>query len=303
MRISSTQYHNTMNTALQSASARLEEIMQKMSTGKKLLLPSDDPVTNVRLSRLTREEAALTQFRDNIGALKVRLQQNESTLSGMNTDLLEARDLMVWALDGANTGEDVAAMSGSLTALAESLFYSANSKDQEGRYLFSGTATATAAVTYNAAAPLGARYSYTGNLATQSVVVGNGVTQNANVTADEMATILNLLEGTADVLAGPGADVNNPVTRAQLTITLTGIDIAMGSLSSKVASIGGMQNILDTMDTNHANVSLSNQQALIDLGQLDYGDAAVKLNGYTTALQATQKAYAQVTKLSLFDII
>jgi flagellar hook-associated protein 3 FlgL len=57
------------------------------------------------------------------------------------------------------------------------------------------------------------------------------------------------------------------------------------------------------MDTNHSNVSLSNQQALIDLGQLDYGDAAVKLNGYTSAVQATQKAYAQVSKLSLFDVV
>ena len=29
--------------------------------------------------------------------------------------------------------------------------------------------------------------------------------------------------------------------------------------------------------------------------ELDYGDAAVKLNGYTTAVQATQKAYAKVS--------
>ncbi|HSD40181.1 MAG TPA: flagellar hook-associated protein FlgL [Rhodocyclaceae bacterium] len=303
MRISSTQYHRTMNSTMQSASSRLEEIIQKMSNGQKLLVPSDDPVTHVRVSRLTREEAALTQYRDNIGALKVRLQQNESSLTGMNNDLLEARDLMVWALDGANTSEDVAAMSTSLTALAESLFYSANSKDQEGRYVFSGTVTGSPAVTYDAMAPVGSRYSFTGNIGKQNVVVGNGVTQSANVTVEEVANMLNLLEGTVSALQTPGVDVNDPVTRPQLTATLQGIDVTMGSLSSKVASIGGLQNILDAMDSNHANVSLSNKQALIDLGQLDYGDAAVKLNGYTTALQATQKAYAQVSKLSLFDIL
>lgn len=303
MRISSTQYPSIMNSALQAASVRLENIMQKMATGQKLLLPSDDPVTNVRLSRLTREEAALAQYRDNIGALKVRLQQNESTLTGMNTDLLEARDLMVWALDGSNTSEDVAAMSGSLTALADSLFYGANGKDQEGRYLFSGTATATPTIAYDAAAPQGTRFSFTGNTAAQNVLVGNGVTQRANVTLEEVPDILNLLEGTAALLKTPDVDVNDPLTRAQLKATLDGIDAAMGSLSGKVAGIGSMQNILDTMDTNHANVSLSNQQAMIDLGQLDYGDAAVKLSGYTTALQATQKAYAQVSRLSLFDIL
>jgi flagellar hook-associated protein 3 FlgL len=303
MRIASTQYHSTMNTALQDASSRLEQIMQQMSTGQKLMLPSDDPVTNVRLSRLNREEAAISQYRDNIGALKVRLQQNESQLDGMNKDLQEARDLMVWALDGSNSAADVAAMSSSLQSLVNSVFYSANSKDQEGRYLFSGTATSTPAITYDATAPAGSRYTYTGNLGTQSVVIGNGVTQQANVTVENLASILNQLDSSITTLQTPGVDVNNTATHALLAGALDGIDTAMGSLGSKISSLGGAQNILDTMDTNHSNVSLSNQQALIDLGQLDYGDAAVKLNGYTSAVQATQKAYAQVSKLSLFDVV
>lgn len=303
MRIASTQYHSTMNTALQSASARLETIMQKMATGQRLLLPSDDPVTHVRLSRLNREEAALNQYRDNIGALQIRLQQNETSLSAMTADLQEARDLMVWALDGANTSEDVAAMAASLRTLAESLFFSANSKDQEGRFLFSGTATSTQTLAYDPAAALGGRYSFTGNLASQQVVVGNGVTQSANVTAEELAPMLNWFESAIAVLTTPGASVNDPAIRAELVTALDGIDATMGSLSAKIAGLGGAQNILRTLDTNHANVSLSNKQALIDLGQLDYGDAAVRLNGYTTALQATQKAYAQVSKLSLFDIV
>ena len=62
-------------------------------------------------------------------------------------------------------------------------------------------------------------------------------------------------------------------------------------------------NTLSTLDTTHANVSLSNKQAALTLGQLDYADAAVKFNGYSAALQATQKAYAKVSALSLFDVI
>jgi flagellar hook-associated protein 3 FlgL len=303
MRIASTQYHATMNTALQDASSHLEQIMEKMSTGQKLMLPSDDPVTNVRLSRLNREEAAISQYQDNIGALKVRLQQNETQLDSMDKDLQQSRDLMVWALDGANTPADVAAMSSSLKTLADSLYFSANSKDQEGRYLFSGTATNTPAITYNAAAPVGSRYTFTGNLGQQAVVIGNGVTQSANVTVEELAAVLNQLDGAVTTLQTPGVNVSNAATHAQLSATLDGIDTAMGSLESKISGLGGAQNTLETMSTNHSNVSLSNQQALIDLGQLDYGDAAVKLNGYTSAVQATQKAYAQVSKLSLFDIV
>lgn len=303
MRISTTQYHSTMSSTLQTASSRLETIMQKMATGQKLLLPSDDPVTDVRLSRLSREEAAVKQYRDNIGALKVRLRQNEASLDSMNASLQEGRDLMVWALNGANTAEDVAAMAASLDSIRGSLFYAANERDQEGRYLFSGTKTSTAPIAYDPAQPSGSRYSYQGNLGQQQVVVGNGVTQDVNVTVAEMAAMLNQLDQTASLLGTPAVSVNDPATRTQLTATLQLIDDTKGQLSSKIAKLGGMQNLLETLDGNFANVSLSNQQALIDLGQLDYGDAVVKLNGYTEAAQATQKAYARVSQLSLFDVI
>lgn len=303
MRIASTQYHATMNTALQAASSRVEDVMQQMASGQRLLRPSDDPVTHVRLARLSREDTALTQYRDNIGALKSRLQQNEALLDGLSDDILQARDLMVWARDGANNADDVAAMAGSLETLRDSMFYTANSRDQEGRTMFSGTATSQPTLTYDATAPAGARYTFTGNTAEQKVVVGNGVTQTANVTLLEMAAMLNQLDGSIDTLKTPGVNVNDPAVHVQLGATLDGLDTGLDAINSKIASLGGAQNTLDTLENNHANVSLSNKQAILTLGQLDYGDAAVKLNGYTTALQATQKAYGQVSKLSLFNVL
>lgn len=303
MRIATTQYHATMNTALQNANARLEHVMQQMSSGQRLLLPSDDPITNVRLSRMAREDAALTQYRDNIGALSTRLTQNETALGSMVQDMLQVRDLLVWASDGGNTSEDVVAMAGSLTALRDSLFYSTNSKDQEGRYLFSGTASATDTVTYNAAAPLGSRYSFTGNTGSQQVVVGYGITQTANVTLPEMSALLNWLDSTVNTLQTPGVSVNDPAVRATLSTALGGVDLTLSSVSGKIAGLGGAQNILATLDSNHGNVSVSNKQAMITLGQLDYGEAATRLSGYTTALQATQKAYSKVSGLSLFNLL
>lgn len=303
MRIASTQFHSTMNSALQLANSKVQDVMQQMATGQRLVRASDDPITHVRLSRLTREDAALTQYRDNISALKSRLQLNESLLTGMNADMMQARDLLVWAADGGNNSDDVAAIADSLKSLRDSLFYSSNSRDQEGRYLFSGTATATDTIAFDAALPAGFRYTFTGNLNEQRVVVGNGVTESANVALDEMAAMLNQLDATIETLGTPGVNVNLPATHAQLVATLDGLDDTLDSVTSKIASLGGTQNTLDTLDTNHANISLSNGQAYLALGQLDYGDAAVKLNGYTTALQAAQKAYGKVSQLSLFDAI
>ncbi|KQQ91611.1 flagellar hook-associated protein FlgL [Massilia sp. Leaf139] len=303
MRIATAQYQSNMNQSLQLNQERLSKLTQQMASGKRIGLPSDDPVDSVRLSRLQREEAALTQYRDNIAATKIRLSKNEGYLGGMINDITAGRDQIVWALDGGNTPADLKAMVSPLQALRDSLLFSANSVDQEGRYVFSGTNTGTAPMAYNASAAPGARYSYSGNTNEQRVVVGNGLTQVANDNIKGMEQLLNRLDATIAALASPTLDVNNPATRSVLEANLTGFDGALDLVSGKIAVLGGKQNILDTLDANHGNVSLSNQMAITDIGQLDMGVAATELNGYSTALQATYKAYSRIGTLSLFSAL
>ena len=298
MRIATSQYHQTMAQTLGSAQARLEHVLQQMANGKRLVLPSDDPVAGVRMSRLNREEAALDQYRENIGALSVRLTQNETALDTTVSDMMQVRDLLVWASDGANASEDLNAMAGSLVSLRDSLLYSANSRDHEGRYLFSGTASSQATIVHN-----GTGYVFNGNEATQLVTVGNEVTQPANVNLKEMADLLNQLDATIAALQTTGVNANDPAVRATLKANLEGTDTTMSAVNGKIAGLGGAQNILATLDDTHASVSVANKQALILLGQLDYGEAAIRLNGYKTALEATQKAYSRVSNLSLFNVI
>lgn len=300
MRIATSQYQSTMNLSLQMNQERISYLTQQMANGRRIQLPSDDPVDSVRVSRLNREQTAVGQYRDNIAALKIRLSKNETYLTSMINDMQQGRDLLVWSSDGGNTSSDLAAMVAPLTVLRESLLYTANAVDQEGRYLFSGTMTATAPIGVDAAAAPGARYSFAGNTSEQTVVVGNGITQVANGNAAGMEALLNRLDQTIAALAAPGASANDPATRALLAANLDGFDDALDLVAGKIALLGGAQNIIGTLDNNHANVSLSNQMALTDIGQLNYGLAATELSGYTNALQATYKAYSRIGDLSLF---
>jgi flagellar hook-associated protein 3 FlgL len=292
-----------MINSFQTDSSAVEKVMEQMSSGQRLLLPSDEPVTNVRVSRLKREDAALTQYRSNITALKSRLQQNETALQGINQDMLQARDLMVWALNGSNTSEDINAMAASLVSLRDSIFYSSNSKDEEGRFLFSGTLTDTDTLKYDSTAAVGARYTYTGNAGIQNVVVGNGITQPANANLSEIADFLNKLDAAINQLQTPGVDINTSSVRPIVSTGLDSLDTTLASVSSKISAIGGEENLLATLDENHANVSLATQQAVLNLGSLDYAEASIRLNSYTAALQATQKAYSKISSLSLFAVL
>lgn len=303
MRIATAQYQSTMNQSLQNNQERLSYIMRQLDTQKRILLPSDDPVDSVRLSRLTREESTVGQYRSNISSLQLRLTKSEGYLSNMVTEMIPGRDQLVWALDGANTPDDLKAMIAPLQSLRDSLFYTANTIDEEGNYLFAGTATKTAPLALDADADAGARYSFAANTNAQLVVVGNGLTQPANENLAGLEKLLNQIDATIEVMSQPGATPNDPAVRAVLEANLNGFDDAQVLISSKVADLGGRQNIIKTLDDNHANISLSNKMAITDIGALDVGVAATELNGYSTALQATYKAYAKIGNLSLFNAI
>ena len=303
MRIATSQYQAMMTQSLQINQERITYVTQQMANGNRIQLPSDDPVDSVRMSRLKREEATIAQYRSNIAAVQERMSKNEGLLNNMVNDMGSGRDLLVWASNGSNTSQDLNAMVTSLTALRDSLMYNSNTKDQEGRYIFSGTVTGSPAMAYNAAAPLGSRYSYSGNTNDQMVVVGNGITQVGNQNVNGLEQLLNQLDTTISTLSAPNVDANDPTVRAALKANLDGFDTAMGLISGKVAVIGGQQNILKTIDANHENVSLANQTAILDIGQLDVGAAAIELNGYQTALEASYKAYSKIGTLSLFSAL
>ena len=303
MRVASNQYQTMINVSIQQNQERINYLTQQMSSGLRIQLPSDDPIGNVRISRLTREQAMITQYKDNISSVQTRLLKNENYLSSMVTDMGQARDLLVWAADGSNAPSDLKAMTESLRAMRDSVVYTSNLKDQEGRYMFSGTATDAPAITYDASAPAGSRYSYTGNTETQTVVVGNGITQAANVDVSKLESWLNKIDQTIETLSAPGLNPTDPAVRAVVTTALDGTDEGMELLSGKIAIFGGAQNILSTLDNNLDNVSLSNNTALLDLKKADIGAAAIDLTGYQTALEATYKAYSKVGSLSLFDLL
>ncbi|TWI67615.1 flagellar hook-associated protein 3 FlgL [Pseudoduganella lurida] len=298
MRIATTQYQATLSRSLELNQTMVSRLTQQMASGKAQMLPSDDPVANVRVSRLTREEAIIGQYRENIAAVKIRLSKNEGYLSGMVGDLGEAHDLMVWAADGGNTPDDLKAMVNSLESLRDSLLYTSNTRDQEGNYLFSGTQTNTAPVRLD-----GASYVYDGNEKEQKVVVGNGISQAVNVNLAGMPALLNQLNTVIEALRNATTGSSDPTLHATIASTMDMVDSTQNALAAKVATLGGAQNVLTTLDNNHANVSLSNQTAMRDLSALDYGVASSELAGYNMALQATYQSYSKVSNLSLFNVL
>ena len=301
MRIASSQFKATMNRGLQENQSWVSKLTEQMASRNRIMVPSDDPIGAVRISRLTREEAIVGQYRDNIAATKIRLTSNEEYLSSMTRDITSVSDQLVWAADGSNTPADLRSMVSTMTSLRDSLLYTANQKDQEGRYIFSGTLTSTQPIQVTAGPP--DVYTYMGNADQQKTVIGNGITQTVNVDVGGLESLLTKIDATIAALSDPALVIGSPTLQATLKDNMDGATATLELIAGKIAQLGGAQNVMKTLDDNHANVSLSNKAAILDLGQLDYAEAATELSGYNLSLEASYKAYAKVSDLSLFNVL
>jgi len=304
MRITNAQITATMHNSMNGSSAELGKIMQQLATNKRMLLPSDDPISSVRVMRVQREEASLEQYRKNIDNLSGSLSVQEANLTSISNTFLNVRDRLIWATNGSNTSEDLAAIAGELENLEKTLFTATNVRDEEGRYLFSGTLSNTAAATYDAVTET---YSITGNDQYRQAAVANGVLIEENVTAMNIfgagMNVLNELHQLLTMLKDPLLNASNPAVHTQITTTLDELDNTHNKLLSNITVLGGRQNTLTLLAAGNDEVSLVNQKIEGELSSLDYAGATIDLNNYQLALQATQKTYLKINEMSLFGLL
>jgi flagellar hook-associated protein 3 FlgL len=218
--------------------------------------------------------------------------------------MLNTRDLLLWASNGASASEDLAAIAGELESLEETILSFANVRDEEGRYRFSGTLSNTPAVTFDVFTET---YSVTGNDKYRQAAVASGVMVDENVTAYAIfgpdMDILNELHELVAMLNDPLLDATDPAVRAQIAGTIDQLDISHGNVLSSITDLGGRQNTLELLTNSNEEMSLVNQKIEGELSTLDYASATIDLNNYQLSLEATQKTYLKINDLSLFNLL
>lgn len=143
MRISTSQIFDQNLIAMQEQQAKLTETQLQISTGKKILNPSDDPAGSVQLLNLQREASLSTQYLENADKATNKLENEEAALASAGDILQRIRELAVQGLNDTNTQSDRQAIAAEITQLNEQLFALANTRDSNGDYLFSGYASNT----------------------------------------------------------------------------------------------------------------------------------------------------------------
>jgi len=138
MRISSNMLFDSNVAAMNQQQARLLQTQQQVSTGRKILTASDDPVAAARALEVAQSDAMNTQYAANRGAARHTLSLAESTLQSVTLLLQDVKTATVNAGNATLNSSDRRTMATELSGRLQELMGLANSTDGVGNYLFAG---------------------------------------------------------------------------------------------------------------------------------------------------------------------
>lgn len=304
MRISTiTMYEQSLNS-LNRQQGEFLKIGQQISSGRRVVNPSDDPQAASLAVGVDQAKANDQQYANARVSARNSLSQEESVLTSTSDFIVRARTLLVQAGNGTLSDVDRKAISLELQGIYEGLIGQANSTDGNGRFLFGGFQDGTPPFVQGEDGKVS--YVGDGGVKVQRVdsarlmpSVDNG--QSIFKSADD-ADLFAALESLVGVLATP---VESNGDKANLQSVLSTAGKALGKSFDNVlsvrAAVGVRLNELDVLDVVGGNRMLNYEQVLSERLDLDYNKAISDYTLRQVGLQAAQKAFIDVQKLSLFN--
>jgi flagellar hook-associated protein 3 FlgL len=138
MRISTMQQFNTGLRSILNNQEGTLNTQQQISTGRRVLTPSDDPIASTRILQLQQDISLREQYQSNVSAAKNRLNLEESILESVTDNITRIRELTVKAGNGSMTFEDRTYIAAEIDQRLAALQDLMNTKDASNTYIFSG---------------------------------------------------------------------------------------------------------------------------------------------------------------------
>jgi flagellar hook-associated protein 3 FlgL len=149
MQIGTSLFFDRTSSQMTNLSAQTSTLNTQIATGKKLSAPSQDVVAYNRLASIKQATADQAAYAGNTSLAKSLLQQSDSTLTQVSTQLQRASELTLRANTGTLNDGDRKTIAVELKSILDDLVNLANTSDARGQPLF-GAATGTKAVVQGA---------------------------------------------------------------------------------------------------------------------------------------------------------
>jgi flagellar hook-associated protein 3 FlgL len=303
MRLSNQMLSRNTLADLTRVSNDLYHTQRKMSSGKEINKPSDDPFGTTRAVTGRRDLAEIDQLQKNVDDALSFQGVTEVALSRITDVAQRARELLVSGASDTNGASERQSIAKEIDQLIETAKTEADGS-YAGRYIFAGTATTTRP--YNVGGP----DAYAGDNGNIVRTIGPGVSIPVNVrgadflggdpaVAQPDGMLLTTLRDIATHLrGGTAADAN-----ALRGTDLQNLDRNLDNITSIRATVGATTNRLETAASRLLELQGSSSE---NLSKVEDADMAATLTNFSlqqAVYQSALKTGANIVQSSLLDFL
>lgn len=296
MRVDPNLYTN-INGAIAQSEQQLQTAMNQLSSGKRVALPSDDPLAFAQNVESLASSARVDTYTKNSDSVLSQAQMADSALSSVITSLRQAVSLGTEGGGSTVTSDERASLVDAAQGILSDVVSQANLTSNGGA-LFAGTAITSTPFVADSTSPTG--YTYQGNSDTNQAQVGDGLQVTVNVAGDSIFTsadgsVLGSLQQMISALqTGSSTDLAN--ANAAITAAIAHVGKVRGVYGSTVDQLNAQNSFL-----SQETLSLTSQQT--SLTDVDTATAVTNLTQAQAQNTAVLAMAAKVLPQSLLQYL
>ena len=307
MRVTQAGFYNKATQQMGNQQAKVFETQAQLSSGKKILRPSDDPALASAINNLKSQMDTNQRYLTNLGRMNDTLKMQEASVSSSIEVVSRIKELSIQAANDTYSASDRKSLAIEVKELISSLADLGNMRGTDGAYLFSGFTQNQAPFKESSLGVV----SYTGSPDYQRVLVDEGRSMQIGMPGSD---VFGSVQHT-DTKAGTTTSIDFFATLGSMYQALvnndtTSIRDGLDKISSvhehvtvQQANIGSRMKRVETLTHAIEDRDFTYKSLQSSMEDLDYVEAASRLKNQSLALQAGQQTFAQLSGLSLFKYI
>ncbi len=285
-------------------------ISNQMATGKRVNLPSDDPLAAQTIISLKETMSRVEMYKRNVQMADQRWKQIESEIGSVNELLIRAKELAIQGNNGTLGAEQRELISKEVAQLGAELL-SISNRQINGEYIFAGYKSDTKpferAAGYPDADPA---VVFNGDTNVRRVQVGDDDWFDIQLRGDVVfkgdggagsVDPFQILANLEQALLDNNIDENDPAGVPQ---AIEDLDAALQQVQGELASVGAKTNRLESLKNSLQTQFDLNKEFLSQNEDVDFAEAAYEFQRAQIVLQATvNSAAAILNRPTLMDFL
>lgn len=311
MLIGTRAFHRSQLDAMQRLSGDIAFGQGQIASGRRWSSASEAPAAAQQSAALVRRQSDNARYALGIDFAEQRLTIADGALEGMSSAMIRVRELALQASSDTSSTADRSILALEARELLNVVVSLGNTQDASGNYLFAGARAAEPAFGFDAAG----RVEYRGLGRAAPIAVAAQARVDAAVPGPELfgalpgaagqRSVFAIVEDFVAVLEAPPPAAGDLAAiaafRLELGRAVDGAELASERLATSRATFGGRLNRLESDRDRLASIGEGLTIARSRLEDTDLAATITNLQRASLVLEATQRSFARVTSLSLFD--